>query len=584
MANRNRSFFLELVLIGGMIAAVIAAGFNGLNDYYNVRNDKHYSTATIVYQTLQLFTFQFALVDPKDPDGAPLGPALEFARFAAPLLSSYAVVRALMEIFAERLQAMRVSLLRGHVVVCGLSRKGFELVKDYRSRNVRVVLVEWDKENDLLENCRDLGAHLVMGDATEELTLHKAAAERARVLYAVCEEDGVNAEVALLAQSRVTKVVGKPLLDIFVHIENLKLCSLLRAHGMGEHKSAGSRFKIFNIHENAARHVLKTHPIDGKGIAFDDPRTVHVVLIGVGRMGAMLALHSIQMGHFANGKKLSLTVIDRQAKARSAPFLARHPEFGTICDAEFINDDYESKHVLELIERLAHDSTKLVSVFVCLHDDSTSLTCALRCAEIFKEHEIPILVRLDRDSGLAVLAEHHQVTAGARIRTFVVGGTFCSEKEIVEKDRTRLARAIHEDRRVNADAAHAVPHWHELDEEAHDFYRQAADHAPVKLRSIRCEIASAKNAESAFEFSPAEIESIARMEHRRWSASRMLAGYHFGQTPDGRKDARRRIHPMLVEWDALPEAERGLLRDSVVRIPQWLQSIGKAVKRRPANG
>ena len=582
MDNRNRSFLWEIVFVTAVVCGVVALGFDGLNDYYNIRNDKHYSPSTIFYMTLQLFTIQFALVDPaKD---AALGASVEFARFAAPLLSSYAVVRAMMELFAERLMAVRVSFMRGHVVICGLSRKGFALAKDFRSRGMPVVLVEWDKENDLLENCRDMGAELVMGDATEELTLHKAGAERARLLFAVCDEDGVNAEVGILAQTMVMRESGKAPLEMYLHVEDLKLCGLLRAHGIGERRSAGTRFRIFNIHENAARHVLKTHPLDGEGLAAHDPRTAHLVLIGFGKMGETLALHAAQIGHFANGTKLKLTVIDRQADARASQFLARHTNLTQACDIEFWDDDYESLRVQEAIESYACDERKLLSVVVCLAEDGLSLTCALRCAEIFKERGIPILVRLDRDSGLAVLAEHPRVKAGARIRTFVVGGSFCSEKEIVEKDRTRLARAIHHYRRTTADAEHAVPHWNELDEEAQDFYRQAADHAPIKMRAIGCEITHAKNATENFAFTTDEIELLARLEHRRWCASRQLAGYRFGHTADGKKDTQRKLHPHLIAWDELPEMEREILRRDTAHIPQWLHSIGKGIRRKGLTG
>ncbi|HLX63445.1 MAG TPA: NAD-binding protein, partial [Planctomycetota bacterium] len=452
MVNRNRALYWEIAIVTSVVVAVVCIGYAGLDDYYNVRNEKHYSPSTVFYMTLQFFTLQFALIDsPKD--GA-LNWQIELARFAAPLLSSYAVVRAMTEIFAEPLKAARVSFLRNHVVICGLSQKGFALVKDFRSRGVPVVLVEWDKENDLLENCRDVGAYLVMGDATEELTLRKAACGHARLLFAVCDEDGVNAEIGMLAQTLVMRETGKAPLDMYLHIENLKLCALLRAHGVNERKSAGTRMRIFNIHENAARFVLKDHPLDGDGIRSDDARTVHLLIIGFSRMGETLALHAAQIGHFANGKKLKLTLVDRQMKARSTPFRARYPQFEQACDVEYWNEDYEEPKVLECIERYARDEARLLTIAVCLAEDGVSLACALRCAEILRERGVPILVRLDSDSGLALLAEDSRGSHAARIRTFVVGGSFCSEKEIVEKDRNKLARAIHDDARSRADSAH----------------------------------------------------------------------------------------------------------------------------------
>jgi hypothetical protein len=575
MAHQNRSLLWEIVIVTGVVVVVVALGYSGLNDYYNLRHAKNFPPASILYMTLQLFTLNFSPVDA--PDGAELGGPLEVARFAAPLLSSYAVVRALMQIFSDPLKNARVSLLRNHVLVCGLSQKGFALVKDFRLRRVPVVVVEWDKENDLLENCRDLGALLVMGDATEELTLRKAACGRARLLFAVCDEDGVNAEIGMLAQSMVMRESGKAPLEIFLHIENLKLCALLRSHGVSERKAAGSRLRIFNIHENAARFVLKEHPLEGHGIAPDDSRSVHLIVIGFSKMGEMLALHAAEIGHYANGKRLRVTLIDRQMKLRSTPFRARYPQFDQVCEVEYWNEDYEDPKVLECIERCARDETRILTIAVCLAEDGVSLACALRCTELLREVNTRVLVRLDRDSGLAGLAGDSRVLSASRIRTFVVGGSFCSEREIVEKDRTKLARAIYADARSRDNA----PHWNELDEESRNFHRQAADHVPVKLRAIDCDIVPAAQAASGkIEFSKTEIELLAQMEHRRWRASRLLAGYRHGITPDGKKDSQRKINPLLVEWQDMPDLEKERARRTVTRIPEWLGMIGKGAQRR----
>ena len=98
------------------------------------------------------------------------------------------------------------------------------------------------------------------------------------------------------------------------------------------------------------------------------------------------------------------------------------------------------------------------------------------------------------------------------------------------------------------------------------------------MRAIGCEIVTAQKA-ADFEFTKDELELLAQMEHRRWRASRVLAGYRLGETADGKKDPHRKIHPLLVDWEKLPDAERERARETVARIPAWLGMIGKGVRK-----
>ena len=61
------------------------------------------------------------------PEGEPLPISLEIARFLAPLVSSYAAVIGLAALFRDRIQQMRIPLMRDHVIVCGLGFIGSAL-------------------------------------------------------------------------------------------------------------------------------------------------------------------------------------------------------------------------------------------------------------------------------------------------------------------------------------------------------------------------------------------------------------------------------------------------------------------------
>jgi len=71
------------------------------------------------------------------------------------------------------------------------------------------------------------------------------------------------------------------------------------------------------------------------------------------------------------------------------------------------------------------------------------------------------------------------------------------------------------------------------------------------------------------------LEMLAQLEHRRWMADKYLAGYSYGE----QRDEERMLHPDLVPWENLVEADREKDRDSIRQIPRLLQLLGLKVCR-----
>ena len=115
----------------------------------------------IFYLSLQLLTLESGAVH------GPVSWELELARLLAPAVVAYTAVMALLAIFYEQLQLFRVRFVDDHVVICGLGRKGLFLARSFRESGYRVVVIEQDEENSLLESCRELGAILLTGNATD---------------------------------------------------------------------------------------------------------------------------------------------------------------------------------------------------------------------------------------------------------------------------------------------------------------------------------------------------------------------------------------------------------------------------------
>jgi hypothetical protein len=145
--------------------------------------------------------------------------------------------------------------------------------------------------------------------------------------------------------------------------------------------------------------------------------------------------------------------------------------------------------------------------------------------------------------------------------------------------REKLARAIHE-RYRKANAAKraagdpAMAEWESLDEGLKESNRRQADHIPVKLKAAGYDFAPAAGKARPVKFEPSEIETMARMEHERWVAEKLLAGFTAGA-----RDNAAKTSPYLVPWDELDAKIKDIDRQAVREIPELLASAGFEIYR-----
>src|SRR4051812_30407602 len=212
-------------LLGLAAAIAFALGWMGyteyLSDLYAEGAIKHPPQATdIAYNTFKLF-----LMGSPATTGLPV--KIEIARILAPVVSGWAALSGLALLFHDRFQQLRIPLMRGHVVICGLGYVGRLFGDRLRQAGHQVVVVELDAANPLLEACRSWRSPVVVGDARLERTLREAGVQRAAQLLAVCPDDAVNTEIVAVAR-RLPASRRKGQLRCLARIGNPALCRLLR--------------------------------------------------------------------------------------------------------------------------------------------------------------------------------------------------------------------------------------------------------------------------------------------------------------------------------------------------------------------
>ncbi|MFC1875220.1 NAD-binding protein [Chloroflexota bacterium] len=566
-------------LIGFIWLVAIALGYIGFSKYF-LASGVTSSPGKTFYHTLQLFTLESGWV-------SPVGWELQLARFLAPAVAGYTALQALAIILREQFQLFRLRFLKDHTIICGLGRKGLLLCKGFLEREERVVVIEQNRNNSRLGQCKKLGATVLIGNATDPELLQRARIQKAKYLISVCGNDGANAEVAVNARQLVWNRQGKAL-SCLIHIFDLQLRNLLREREIMMGRLDAFTLGFFNVFESGARVLLEEYPPFNKTGEELSSRP-HIVVVGVGRMGESLVVNVARNWRDrdnTSGERLRITLIDREANKKRESLCFRYPQLERVCELVPVQMDIKSPE-FERAEFLfdGQGCCDVMMIYICLDDDSNALSAALTLRQRVRALEIPIVLRTTHDAGLATLLRGEKDKRGSFVSVHAFGllDRTCTPDLALRSTYEILAHAIHEEYLRHMKEQGSTPQtnpsmvpWEELPESLKESNRAQAEHIRVKLETIGCDIAMSTDWDAPlFEFSPKEVELLAEMEHERWVDERLRKGWKYGPT----KDDKVKIHPCLAPWNELPDDEKDKDRDAVRHLPAFLVKVRFQVYR-----
>jgi voltage-gated potassium channel Kch len=481
-------------------------------------------------------------------------------------------------------------LAKGHVIICGIGGTGLHLIEEFRKLGECVVGIEKNSENERLADARAAGALVVVGDATALGSLRDAGIAHAKSVIAICDRDDTNVEIAVKAARLLkdrfhrTNVKAK----CRVHVVDLELTTLFRQHRLLARADDRFQVRVFNFFENSARRLFERFPLEPFKFGVYDPRSIHLVIVGFGQMGRSVALQAVKIGHYANGKKLRISVIDQKANERRGSLYSPYPCFSDVCDIEFFQRDAEEPEILQRMSEWAEEPNFVTTYVICFDDDHRSLGFALRLTRYLKTGA-PIRVRMASDTGLASLLSegNEKAEVQASIRGFGLVYESCGLEEILNERLDRLARAIHEaflkrrTREGRSGEDPAMLPWDLLEQDYVDSSRQQADHIDVKLRAIGCYRSSDRGGEQVEHLDDQSVELLAEMEHARWKVERRLAGWKYTPSKDGQTPElkTKKLSAYLVDWNQLEETQKDWDRESVRHIPRLVALFNEKISR-----
>ena len=299
-------------------------------------------------------------------------------------------------------------------------------------------------------------------------------------------------------------------------------------------------------------------------------------MIGLGPLSQSFVVQAVHTWTEAGrpGGSLSITVVDRDAEARVQALATRYPAFQRYNCVTGLSLDPGS----DVFEEGAFlfdskGAAAFTRAYVLLGDEPAALDAALGLLSALGGHRLPIFLAMEQENRLLQILRTREQASGARIELYAFGllDRVLQPGLLLGTTTEILARAIHEEyvrdqeRRGETAAANAsIRPWGRLAEDLRESTRRQAEHIGSKLQQAQCFIAPRTDWDQPlFQFTPQEVEILARSEHQRYVAER-------GDGAEGKT------------WEEIDEPARELDRQAVRRLPALLARVGFSVQRQAA--
>lgn len=571
--------FLLLLGLGALSLGLVGFIKNG------VATGAQRSFLDNVYLTLGLLSMNTGAVD------GLVSWELQVARFLVPAVAAYTALLALALVFTEKFQQTRLWFVRDHIIICGLGRKGIRLAEHFHRQGDNVVVIESDDDNDWIASTRALGIIVLTGDAGDPGTLRVARLNRARYLVAVTGEDGLNAEIAVQAE-RLSHHRPAGALTCAIHIVDPQLWHLLREKELEPNNNDHFRLELFNIYDRGAALLLQHHA-PWAAASHGRPPTDHLLVIGLGEFGQSLVIQAAAQWReqgYPHSRRLKITLIDLQAQERLDSLCVRYPRLADLVNFEALPMDVHTAG----FQRAAflfdpQGDCRVDAIYICMDNDALGLHTGLTLHQKVRDQNIPVVVRMVEDAGLARLL--HERGRGGNgyqgLYAFPLLDHTCTPDLITRGTHELLARDLHQ-AYLDGLVAQGVPpdspdliSWDDLAEEVKERNRRQADRIATILGQHGYRIVPLTDWATCDQIFQEDEDSgkvlaMARMEHDLWCQGMQADGWRYGP----QRSKTRKTNPDLVPWEQLPEGEIAKNEQFIRQIPRVLSRSGFQIERR----
>lgn len=417
-------------------------------------------------------------------------------------------------------------------------------------------------------------------NSTEEL--EKLCTTRAREIFLIGEaneydHDSLNIDSLQKIVAIHSKTRNCPRIPVSVLFEYQTTYAAFQISDLAEEWRKQIDFHPFNFYEEWAKKLLVKrcyeeeatkveYPVlDREPITRESDQTVHLVIIGMSRMGVALGVEAAQLLHFPNfcrdrRLKSRITFIDAAADEEMNFFRGRYRHYFDLAPSrywdmtrpdevrilppnwgfgprtdfldvefEFINGRAETPSVQRLLAEWAEDSEQQLSIAICLNFPPQAMAMGLYLPDVIYAHNIPVFVRQETSSALLNLLNNRLKKEPLNRYSHVFPFGMLANSFDLDRRNTRRAQLvnyIYDYKGTYGTSPSAAPSDHELQQawdklpvalQWSNFY--CADSVDIKLRS------QGFGATPHVRLTEEQIELMAEVEHNRWNMEKLLLGY-----------------------------------------------------------
>ncbi len=578
---KSTSLKIKVLGLAGLVAALLIA----LGLIFEPLRIEHEPVAW--YERLSLLFLSF------DEDAWFIGKNEGWLIVVGAMLARLVVLSAIFlgvwAIFARQINSILLARRKGHVIVVGDTPPARALVAFLNSKGQGFTHIVESEEQ---VSDPSLSTQIALPFTASALENFASLRRAKRV---VLDTGDIAANMALARAIRHD--LGERAPPISCNIESSHL-----ADEFSELLGVQRDILIYDEARLAVRDTLARHPLyssaDRQGA-----KRVHLLIVGFGHFGRVLLDEAIQDSIAGTLEKPSVTIVDRNAETLARAFVREKPQHAMAADIAFIPFDVEHETLNDLLDLpdgteqaplLARDDANAVTaIALCLPSDGVNVMLALglrdlrrRSGRLFAPVMMPVR-ELKAGASVFFHADKDRIVDPFdSIIPIRLSPEALATEILAEGERDRLAKHFHSTfRALSGDEQSANASWNALAETYRRANRHAADHMAAKLWSLglaterhSTESGLAVDAawEQGLESRAGDIEHVARLEHRRWIADRVMEGWTYAKLRD---DDRQR-HPDLAPFEDITLGEQNKDRDQIAQLRVFMKGAARERGRR----
>ncbi len=520
--------------------------------------------------------------DPNTP-GVQLEPMLQLVRFAAIAAPAVSLLFAFSGQLGRSLARIFNLGAAHHVVIAGDSPAALSLAQDCRRYKDSVILLASELAAETALGLRRKGVTVLEGDASHIETLRSARADHAAHVIAFEADDTANLQIEAAVRRLVGERKRRP--PIGVHVATRSAMLLKEAREM---RSAQTRTKKhgaappidpkpFSLEEIAARALVQSEAQTLLSLAAHlNQDRIHIVFFGFCPAGEAVAERIFMSLWSAKFQPPRITVLTPDPEVAEGGFRARHREAFAhpavwSADIAFLPFDWDMAAISgELLDTIEQARGKPTGIVVSAGSDPANIHLAIslkRACNHRLRWPFPIYMRESSQSEFSQQYARGDDTdeLDAYLLAFGAHQANATRARVINGALDRGAAAAHEHYNLGLGSKNsmtmrelqaAMKDWADVLETYRAANRAVADAAMTKMWDGGWRPAKkGEKGDTAPEMPAEMMDQLARTEHDRWMAERLMSGWR----PTGPGEERSNdlmAHNKLVPWDQLNEDDR----------------------------